>query len=171
MLDRLGLLEAVLFAAAEPVSEAKLCDILGVSQSDLERLLTDYQELLLKPLRGIMLRAVAGGWQLVTKPEAAESVSQLAGQKRYRLSKPALEVLAIVAYRQPITRLEIEELRGVKCERSLLTLIERNLICEVGRKEAIGRPVLYGTTDTFLEQFNLYSLKDLPPTGPSVDTL
>jgi segregation and condensation protein B len=166
LLDRLGLLEAVLFAAAEPVSEAKLCDILSVNPGDLARLLADYQELLAKPLRGIMLRAVAGGWQLVTKPEAAASVSQLASQKRYRLSKPALEVLAIVAYRQPITRLEIEELRGVKCERALLTLIERDLIREVGRKEAIGRPILYGTTDTFLEQFNLYSLKDLPPMRP-----
>lgn len=166
MLDRLGLLEAVLFAAAEPVSEAKLCAILGVGQSDLGRLMADYQELLKKPLRGIILRAVAGGWQLVTKPEAAESVSQLASQKRYRLSRPALEVLAMVAYKQPITRLEIEEIRGVNCERSLLTLMERNLIYEVGRKDALGRPILYGTTDTFLEQFNLYSLKDLPPTRP-----
>jgi len=171
LLDRLGLLEAVLFAAAEPVSEAKLCDILGVNQSDLGRLLGDYQELLEKPLRGIILRAVAGGWQLVTKPEAAELVSQLASQERYRLSKPALEVLAIVAYKQPITRLEIEEMRGVNCERSLLTLVERNLICELGRKEALGRPILYGTTDSFLEQFNLYSLKDLPPTRPSVGLL
>lgn len=166
MLDRLGLLEAVLFAAAEPVSEAKLCAILGLGQSDLGRLMADYQELLKKPLRGIILRAVAGGWQLVTKPEAAESVSQLASQKRYRLSRPALEVLAMVAYKQPITRLEIEEIRGVNCERSLLTLMERNLIYEVGRKDALGRPILYGTTDTFLEQFNLYSLKDLPPTRP-----
>ena len=164
MLDRLGLLEAVLFAAAEPVSEAKLCSILGGSPSDFGRLISGYQELLEKPQRGIRLRAVAGGWQLVTKPEAAELVSQLAGQKRYRLSKPALEVLAIVAYRQPITRLEIEEMRGVKCERTLLTLMERNMICEIGRKEALGRPILYGTTDTFLEQFNLYSLRDLPPT-------
>lgn len=166
MLERLGLLEAVLFAAAEPVSEAKLCAILGVGQSDLGRLMADYQALLEKPLRGIILRAVAGGWQLVTKPEAAELVSQLASQKRYRLSRPALEVLAMVAYKQPITRLEIEEIRGVNCERSLLTLMERNLIYEVGRKDALGRPILYGTTDTFLEQFNLYSLKDLPPTKP-----
>lgn len=163
MLDRLGLLEAVLFAASEPVGEAKLCDTLGVSASECKLLLASYQESLEKPLRGIMLRAVAGGWQLVTKPEAAELVSQLASQKRYRLSKPALEVLALVAYRQPITRLEIEEQRGVKCERSLLNLMERNLICEVGRKESVGRPILYGTTDTFLEQFNLFSLKDLPP--------
>ena len=166
MLDRLGLLEAVLFAAAEPVSEARLCAILGVGHSDFGRLMADYQELLEKPLRGIILRTVAGGWQLVTKPEAAELVSQLASQKRYRLSRPALEVLAMVAYKQPITRLEIEETRGVNCERSLLALMERNLIYEVGRKDALGRPILYGTTDTFLEQFNLYSLKDLPPTRP-----
>ncbi|MBT9177015.1 MAG: Segregation and condensation protein B [Firmicutes bacterium] len=163
MLDRLGLLEAVLFAASEPIGETKLCNILGISANDLALLIDDYQASLEEPLRGIMLRAVADGWQLVTKPETAELVSQLTSQRRYRLSKPALEVLAIVAYRQPITRIEIEELRGVQCERSLLTLMERNLIFEVGRKEAVGRPILYGTTDTFLEQLNLCSLKDLPP--------
>ncbi|MBT9155845.1 MAG: Segregation and condensation protein B [Firmicutes bacterium] len=162
MLDRLGLLEAVLFAALEPIGETKLCNLLGISANDLALLIDDYQASLKEPRRGITLRAVAGGWQLVTKPETAELVSQLTSQRRYRLSKPALEVLAIVAYRQPITRLEIEELRGVQCERSLLTLMERNLICAVGRKEAVGRPILYGTTDTFLEQFNLCSLKDLP---------
>lgn len=166
MLDKLGLLEAVLFAAPEPVTAAKLCSLLDVSESALGLLIADYEQTLLPPTRGIKLRAVAYGWQLVTKPEAADVVGLLNTPRRHRLSKPALEVLAIIAYKQPITRFEIEELRGVKCERSLLTLMERELICEVGRKETIGRPIIYGTTDTFLAQFNLSSLKDLPP--PSV---
>lgn len=165
LLDRIGLLEALLFAATEPIKISRLLEILGVDQQDLDILLAQYTESLNTSSRGVHLRYVAEGLQLVTKPEAAELVAKLSNTRQYRLSKPTLEVLAIVAYKQPITRAEIEEIRGVKCERALITLIEKNLVTEVGRKETIGRPILYGTTDSFLQHFNLRSLRDLPPPG------
>lgn len=165
MLSKLGLLEALLFAATEPIKKVRLSEVMSISEQDLAQLLSQYCELLDNGDRGVRLREVADGWQLVTKPEAADLVSQLRATRQYRLSKPTLEVLAIIAYKQPITRAEIEEIRGVKCERALLTLLERNLVQETGRKESVGRPILYGTTESFLQHFNLRSIRELPPRG------
>lgn len=165
LLDKIGLLEALLFAATEPIKMTRLLEVLSLNQQDLDILTAQYAESLKCSSRGVRLRMVAEGLQLVTKPEAAELVAQLSSTRQYRLSKPTLEVLAIVAYKQPITRAEIEDIRGVKCERALITLTERNLVAEVGRKDAVGRPILYGTTDSFLQHFNLGSLRDLPPLG------
>lgn len=165
MLSKLGLFEALFFAATEPIKKTRIMEILAISEQDVDLLLTEYRQLLTDPARGVQLRDVAEGLQLVTKPAASEFVGQLRAGRQYKLSKPTLEVLAIVAYKQPITRAEVEEIRGVKCERAILTLLEKNLLQEIGRKETVGRPILYGTTEAFLEHFNLRSLKDLPPPG------
>lgn len=160
-----AMLEAILFATSEPVSLAKLAEILEMPLWECEQVLERYGQTLKSDARGIMLRFVAGGWQLVTKPEMAELVASLAPQRQYKLSKPTVETLAIIAYRQPITRVDIEEIRGVKAEKALATLLERGLIIEAGRKDTIGRPILYATSDTFLEYYGLKSLADLPAMG------
>jgi segregation and condensation protein B len=109
-----------------------------------------------------MLLDTPEGWRLVTKPEFWTYVERLREPQRIRLSKPALETLAIVAYRQPVTRAEIDSIRGVDCSGTLQTLVDRYLVTAVGRKESPGRPVLYGTTSEFLEHFGLKSLEELP---------
>jgi len=159
------MLEALLFASGEPIGKGRLREVLSIGAQDLEALIAQLEEACSLPDRGVKLRTVGDGVQLVTKPAAAELVTALTSGRQYKISKPTLEVLAIIAYRQPITRAEIEEVRGVKCERALLTLAEKGLVTEVGRKETIGRPILYGTTDYFLQHFNLRSLKELPPPG------
>lgn len=160
-----AMVEAILFAASEPVSLAKLAELLEMPLWECEQMLERYSQSLKANERGIMLRFVAGGWQLVTKPEMAPLVANLAPQRQYKLSKPTVETLAIIAYRQPITRAEIEEIRGVKAEKALATLVERGLIIEAGRKDTIGRPILYATSGEFLEYFGLKSLEDLPTIG------
>jgi len=151
--------------AAVPLPEQRLLEILQVEPPLLEAALEQLARRL-EAGRALELRRVAGGWQMVTRPEHAAVVSRLGPVRRVQLSGPALEVLAIVAYRQPVTRVEIEAVRGVNCERTLRTLLEYGLIAEVGRKEAPGRPILYGTTDRFLETFGLDDLSDLPPLEP-----
>jgi segregation and condensation protein B len=158
-------LQAILFAAANPMSSEELGKVLEISVERVAELLT---ELGLKMLNdeycGIQLDESAGGYRLVTKPETGvyiEKVTQII--KPGSLSIAALETLAIIAYKQPITRAEIEAIRGVRVESPLNTLIERELIAEVGRKDAPGRPVLYATTDQFLSLFGLNSVQDLPP--------
>lgn len=114
--------------------------------------------------RGIMLKELAGTYQLISKPANAEVIEKLVeNPPAQSLSQAALEVLAIVAYKQPITRVEIEDLRGVKCERPLHTLSQKLLIQEVGRVEGTGRAILYGTTTEFLNYFGLNRIEDLPP--------
>ncbi len=125
----------------------------------LEELSAEYQN---NPDRGILLTEVANGWQFRTRPENAVVIRQLYQIRPARLSKPSLETLAIVAYRQPVTRVEIDEIRGVDSGGVLKTLLEKNLLRIVGKKEEPGRPMLYGTTQEFLELFQLKSLKDLP---------
>lgn len=160
-----ALLEAALFAAPDPVSLQKLAEAMEMPLWECEQTLERLNESLKMGDRGITLRSVGGGWQLVTKPELAEVVARLAGQRKYKLSKPTVETLAIIAYKQPITRAEIEGIRGVKVEKALATLLEKTLIVEEGRKDAIGRPILYATSMAFLEYFGLKSLADLPTMG------
>ena len=111
---------------------------------------------------GMQIIEVAGGFELVTRPEYADYVARLHQPPKLRLSPAAMETLAIVAYRQPVTRPEIEQLRGVNSDSVVSTLLEHGLICERGHKEAPGKPMLYGTTDTFLNLFGLLSLDALP---------
>jgi segregation and condensation protein B len=110
----------------------------------------------------LKLVKLAGGYQIATKPEFAEAISAFLQPAKQRLSRSLMEVLAIVAYRQPITIAEVDTVRGVNSEHSIRSLLERRLITDVGRKSMPGRPVLYGTTQQFLHQFNLADIKDLP---------
>ena len=114
--------------------------------------------------RGITIKEMAGVYQLITKPELADTIQKLVENPTAQsLSQASLEVLAIVAYKQPITRVAIEDLRGVKCERPLQTLASRGLVKEVGRSEGTGRAILYGTTKEFLNYFGLNSIEEMPP--------
>ena len=155
-------IEALLFASGEPISLARLSTILEVPVEQLKLLLGELKEEMATQSRGLTIVEVAGGYQMCTKPELASVIEKLNEPNDTRLSPAALETLAIIAFKQPITRQEIENIRGVKIDRVLNTLVERRLIKEQGRKEAVGRPILYGTTEQFLQCFGLNSLKDLP---------
>jgi segregation and condensation protein B len=157
-------LEALLFAAEEPLSVRRLSAMIEEASpamiADLVRELNaDY----LRESRAFQVQEVAGGFRLVTRPEYATWVRELrAAGASPRLSQAALETLSIVAYKQPVTRAELESIRGVAVEGVLKTLVERELVRIVGREEGLGRPLLYGTTDHFLEYFGLPSLDALP---------
>jgi len=159
--DYLPALEAVLFANGDAVSMEKLCDVFEVTQLQLSRWLDQLESDLEE--RGINLVRAEGEVQVVAAKKYNNYIERLvAGLKPARLSAPTLETLAIVAYRQPVTRPEIEEIRGVKVEKALTTLLVYDLITEVGRRETTGRPILYGTTDEFLRHFGIRNLSELP---------
>lgn len=155
-------IEAILFASGEPISLVQLSTILEMPPEQLKLLLEEMKTEMAVPMRGLTIVEVAGGYQMCTKPELAETIEKINKNSEYRLSPAAMETLAIIAFKQPITRQEIESIRGVQIDRVLNTLVERKLIKEQGRKEAVGRPILYGTTDEFLQCFGLKCLKDLP---------
>ncbi|MCH3951116.1 MAG: SMC-Scp complex subunit ScpB [Acidaminococcus sp.] len=161
-LSKVGQLEALLFASGDPLTLEKMASILHLSLPDTEQLLQELSEKYNTPDSGLMLRQVAGGWQLVTRQEAVPVIRELHEKQEIKLSNAAMETLAIVAYKQPVTKSEIEAIRGVKVDGVVNTLTDLELILEVGRKEVIGRPVLYGTTEKFLVTFGLESLNDLP---------
>lgn len=155
------LLEAVLFVADGPVEEAALARALGVTRRQLGPALEALGEVL--RTRGVRLLRGPEGAQLVTAPQAAWAIEQFLGvEAGRRLSTAALETLAIIAYRQPIVRAQIEAIRGVACGEVLRGLLDRRLVRIVGRAEELGRPMLYGTTKEFLSIFGLASLSDLP---------
>jgi segregation and condensation protein B len=158
-----AILESLLFAAGEPVNLAQLASVLdGVPRDDIRRALAQMATGYAAGGRGLVLDEVAGGYQLRTPKEHALYVRKLLAAKPPRLSRPLLETVAIVAYRQPITRPEIEQLRGVDTGGVLETLLERRLVRIAGRKEAPGRPLMYATTSEFLEVFGLKDLQSLP---------
>ena len=155
-------LEAVMFAAGDPMSMEDLADILHADLLTVQTLTTRLQQELDERHSGLTIRRVAGGLQLATRPELYPVVERLSQVVDRKLSAPTMETLSIIAFKQPITKQEIEHIRGVRIERALSKLIELELISEVGRKQVLGRPILYGTTDTFLRTFGLDSLEDLP---------
>ena len=157
-----AILESLLFAAGEPVSLARLAAVLDSVPKDSIRKALGEMTLAYASGRGVALEQVAGGYQFRTPKEHALYVRKLLAAKPPRLTRPLLETLAIVAYRQPITRPEIEQLRGVDSGGVLETLLERRLIKIAGRKEAPGRPMVYATTPEFLEAFSLKDLESLP---------
>lgn len=152
----------MLFAAEEPLTTARLADLCGVERGAVEAALRELEAALADASRGIQLEAVAGGWRLVTKPAHADVIARLKGPAGAPLSPAALETLAIILYQQPVTRAEIDALRGVHSESALHTLIERGFVREVGRKDAPGRPALYGTTRRVLTYFGIRDVRDLP---------
>jgi len=158
-----SILESLLFAAGEPVSLAQLANAIEeVPRERIRKMLSEMAAAYAGSGRGFLLEEIAGGYQLRTPSENAVYVRRLLSAKPPRLSRPLLETLAIVAYRQPITRPEIEQLRGVDSSGVLDTLMERDLIKIVGRKDAPGRPIMYTTTAEFLELFGLKDLESLP---------
>ena len=157
-------IESLLFASGEPLGLSDLANHLEERSKNVEAVLHEMMdEYEHTASRGIKLISVKGKFQLVTKGENADYLQKLLKKnKRQSLSQASIESLAIIAYKQPITRVDIDEIRGVKSESALNRLIERDLIKEVGRLEVPGRPILYGTTEEFLRQFELKDLKDLP---------
>ena len=155
------MVESLLFVADEPVSVGRLAEALETTPGEVERALRELEAALSD--RGLRLERMGSRVQMVTAPEAAPYVERLLGLKeRRRLSPAALETLAIIAYQQPISRPQIEAIRGVNCDSVLRTLLAAGLIEEVGRAQTVGRPILYGTTFAFLQHFGLRSLEDLP---------
>jgi segregation and condensation protein B len=162
----LGILESVLFAAGEPLTLGRLGEVVpGPSRAELRAALAELALRADREGRGIRLVEVANGYQFRTDPAHAEWVRRLFQQKPWRLTRATLETLAIVAYKQPITRAEIEAIRGVDADSVLASLLSRKLVKIVGRKDVIGRPLLYGTTRQFLEVFGLRDLTSLPALG------
>jgi segregation and condensation protein B len=158
-----ALIETVLFLESEPLDEAALSRITGLASEVVERALESLAESCAASGSGIEPVKSGGGWILAPKPELWESLKERYGKRNEnRLSRAALETLSIVAYSQPITRAEVEAIRGVSADGMIRFLLERELIKEVGKKEAPGRPVQYGTTREFLKYFRLGSIADLP---------
>ncbi|HEY0612991.1 MAG TPA: SMC-Scp complex subunit ScpB [Candidatus Elarobacter sp.] len=154
-------IEALLFVASEALSIKELAKLTGAEQSDVTVALQKIDEEFAQ--RGIVLREIAGGYRFASSPEAREAVEAYLLPPKTNLSPAALETLAIVAYTQPCTKGEIEEIRGVSADSVIATLLDRRFIAESGRKESPGRPMLYKTTADFLEAFGLRQLDDLPP--------
>jgi segregation and condensation protein B len=157
-----AILECLLFVAPEPLKLEDLMEVAGLNKQDLEIILAELINEYQSPNRGIQLVKIAGGLQLMTKPEFAPYIEKIYKPHFAMLSQAALETLSIIAYRQPVTRAEIEQIRGVKVEGVLTSLLEKKLVKECGRRNSPGRPILYGTTKEFLIYFGLKSLDDLP---------
>jgi segregation and condensation protein B len=158
-----AIIEALIFTSSEPISVKAMAEITGVNEHTLKQMVNDLSDDYQKKGGGIQIIEVANGYQFATNPEYSPYIEKL--QKLPRnigLSQAAIETLAIIAYKQPITKAEIESLRGVSIESSLTTLGDKNLVEEVGRKETPGRPILYGTTKKFLKYFGLNDLNELP---------
>ncbi|GHV56536.1 segregation and condensation protein B [Synergistales bacterium] len=157
-------IEALLFVAPQPVKEEELAAVTGQSASTvrgaIERLREAYEQ-----GRGVTLLKLAGGWQTATAPDLDGTVAEFQNtliSQRVRLSKAALETLAVVAYNQPVTRSEIEEIRTVRCDHVIETLLKHGIVRVAGRKKSVGNPLLYRTTNRFLELFGLDSISSLP---------
>ena len=155
--------ESMMFIWGEPLPAKDAGNVLGIDTDEALEIMRELAEEYEQEGRGIVIREVNGSFQYVTRETNADYIERLCTPvKIRRLSQSALEVLAIVAYRQPVTKGEIEAIRGIKCDRVMEGLVAKGLVEAVGRSQAIGRPVLYGTTDTFLKNFGFTSLKDLP---------
>lgn len=161
----LKVLEVLLFITDKPLSVRRLAEVLGgeVSDEEIKSALEKIAEDRRAAASSVELREIAGGWQFATKPEYAPWVKKLYRDKtRLKLSQSALETLSIIVYRQPVTRHEVEDVRRVESGGVIETLLERKLVKIVGRKETLGRPLLYGTTPEFLKYFGLKHLSELP---------
>jgi len=159
-----GAIEAIIYAAQEPVSIAQIASAVHGEKDVVRRAVRELAAEYASDARGIEIREVAGGYKFYTKPQHHEAVRRFIKslQPPLRLSMPALETLAVIAYKQPVTLPEIQEIRGVQAAGVIKTLLERGMITTAGRKEALGRPILYRTTKDFLMRFGLAGVDDLP---------
>ena len=163
MMEQLCELEGILFASGEPVHEEKLMQVLGVEQQQLERMITALSDEYDAGQRGMMIVRLDRRYQMVSRPRYAESIRRVLEVRRPpTLSAAALEVLSIIAYRQPVTRAYIEQLRGVDSSNTVLNLLDKGLLEGCGRLDVPGRPMIYRTTPAFLRAFSISSLDELP---------
>lgn len=168
-MERAAIIEAILFVAEEPIPASEIAEVLEAPRSEVEQALVDLQSVIDARGGGIELKQVAGGWRLYTRPELHPYLERYAASDRVtRLSSAALETLSVVAYKQPVSRGQVSEIRGVDSERALRTLERRGLIADIGRAEGPGQAVLYGTTPLFLEKLGVDSIADLPPLADHV---
>lgn len=160
-------LEAILFTMGDSVELEKLAAAIEQDKETTKKILYHMMEKYREEDRGIQLLDLDGSYQLCTKTELYEYLIRVARQpKKMVLSDVVMETLSIIAYKQPITKLEIEKIRGVKCDHAVNKLVEWNLVTELGRLDAPGRPILFGTTEEFLRHFGVHSLEDLPVLSP-----
>jgi segregation and condensation protein B len=155
--------EALLFVAERPLRTSELAELAGVPSVQAEAELASLAEGLVTAGRGLRVQRHDDAWQMVTAPEVGHRLATYAAREEARLSPAALEALAVIAYRQPCTRGDVERVRGVDSDYVIRSLLHRRLITELGRRDTPGRPILFGTTFTFLERFGLTSTDDLPP--------
>lgn len=160
--DLAAAVHALLMASPAPLSQSRLMALTGADREAVAAALATIRSFYAGGPGGAGLQEIAGGWQLTTDPAFGELVAALGRGRQQPLSPAALEALAVIAYRQPVTRAEIEQVRGVGSDGVVITLMERGLVREVGRKTAPGRPLLYGTTDEFLRFIGIRTLADLP---------
>jgi segregation and condensation protein B len=155
-------LESFLFVSSSPVQISQIKEMLGIEDQSIENAIGELKSKYENGNSGLRIIEVAGGYRLSTAPEVAPYLKKWFKNQKPRLSRASLETLSIIAYRQPVTRSEVESIRGVNVEGALGTLLERGLIRITGRRDTVGRPILYGTTRLFLEHFGLNTLKELP---------
>lgn len=164
-----ALIEAMLFVAEEPIPVQEMAEVLEESQTTVEEELRDFAADLDEAGRGFVLRELGGGWRLFSHPEARPYLERFAATDRVtRLSKAALETLAVVAYKQPVSRGQVSEIRGVDSDRALRTLERRGLVAEIGTAPGPGQAMLFGTTSLFLEKLGVRGLEELPPLADHV---
>lgn len=162
-----AIIEAILFAMGESVELEKIAAAIELDKKETKKILEDMIENYQNSSSGLQIVELDGAYQMSTKPTMYEYLIKIAKQpKRRVLTDVLLETLSIVAYKQPVTRAEIEKIRGVSCERAIGKLIEYGLICELGRLDAPGRPILFGTTEEFLRTFGVKSIDNLPVLNP-----
>jgi segregation and condensation protein B len=161
------ILEGVLFSMGESVDIGRLADVIELDKKATRKILEEMTEEYQKDERGIMLTWFENSVQLCTKPEIYDSLIKIAkNPPRFQLTDTVLETLSIIAYKQPVTRIEIEKVRGVSCDHAINKLLEYDLIQELGRLDAPGKPLLFGTTEQFLRSFGVHSLDELPQINP-----
>ncbi|SHH06709.1 SMC-Scp complex subunit ScpB [Tepidibacter thalassicus] len=160
------IIEAILFVFSDPISAKEIKDIINIdiNKKDIENILEELKGEYKEEKRGMQILKIQDKYQMGTNKEYEEYIRKLFEPKKKKsLTQATLETLTIIAYKQPITKVEIEEIRGVKCDKAISTLIEYNLIKEAGRLNRIGKPIIYKTTDEFLKLFGLEKIEELPP--------
>ena len=161
--EKKALIEALLFTWGEPLHIREIEKVLETPQKDIRKLIDEMKEEFDYNRRGLQIIKVENSYQIGTRPEHYEYIKKLNPPKKAEnLSNAAMETLSIIAYKQPVTRLEIEDIRGVKCDKSIQTLLDKEMIREAGRLDKTGKPIIYATTSDFLKAFGFQSLKDLP---------
>ncbi len=160
----MGAIESILYVSGEPISFVELQRVLEVGEEDIRSAIDEMTETMKRERRGFFPFITEDTVQFITNPDyQAWLIKYLAPPEERTLSDSLMETLSVIAYRQPVTRADIEAIRGVRCEYAVSQLLKQGFIHEVGRKECIGRPMMFGTTDAFLRRFGLHSLSDLPP--------